>query len=184
MGCAGYTVQGKRMKRRICTLLGLVVCVLVVVSPGCTAAIATQPPASSPDGAVVSPPAVAPVVESGAVDESSQTIGKDPVSGRNQQVDFGWEQYCYSSEYQLQIAKDPEFTLIVLDTGAFAPATAMLPRAYFPAGGRAASPSSLTGWAQLEAGHTYYWRVRVRQAASGQYIRSPWSEVKSFTIEP
>ncbi len=176
--------QEKRMKRHICALLGLVLSVLVMVSPGCAAAVATQPPAPATDGTDASTPAVAAAAQSEAVDEGSQTVGKDPVSGRNQQVDFGWEQYCYSSEYQLQIAKDPEFTLIVLDTGAFAPASAMSPRAYFPAGGRAASPSSLTGWAQLEAGHTYYWRVRVRQAASGQYIRSPWSEVKSFTIEP
>jgi hypothetical protein len=172
------------MKRHTCKLVALALSALVMVSPGCAPAATTQPPALSPDSAAASAPAVSAPAESEVVDEGGQTIGKDPVSGRNQQVDFGWEQYCYSSEYQLQIAKDPECTLIVLDTGAFAPASSMAPAAYFPAGGLAASPSSLTGWAGLEAGHTYYWRVRVRQAATGQYIRSPWSEVKSFTIEP
>ena len=34
----------------------------------------------------------------------------------------------------------------------------------------------------MEAGHTYYWRVRVRRAATGQHMLSPWSEVKSFTV--
>ncbi|UCH51400.1 MAG: hypothetical protein JSV54_01110, partial [Chloroflexota bacterium] len=47
---------------------------------------------------------------------------------------------------------------------------------------RARSPSALTPWGNLESGHTYYWRARVRQAATGQYMRSPWSETKSFTV--
>jgi hypothetical protein len=109
-------------------------------------------------------------------------IGSDPVSGRNQDIDLSWEEFCLSSEYQVQIAKDPRFTIIVVDTGSFTPASAESPAVYYPAGGRARSPSALTPWANLEAGHTYYWRVRVRQAATGQYMRSPWSEVKSFTV--
>jgi hypothetical protein len=110
-------------------------------------------------------------------------IGSDPVSGQSQEVDLGWEQFCLSSEYQVQIAKDPNFTIMVLDTGAFAPASADSPAAYYPAGGRIpTSPSALASWANLESGHTYYWRVRVVQAATGQVMRSPWSEVKSFTV--
>jgi len=113
-------------------------------------------------------------------------IGYDPVSGSNQEVDFTWEQFCLASQYQVQIAKDPGFTLIVFDSGAFAPASATSPAAYYPAGGAIASPaqaSAIASGPTLEAGHTYYWRVRVRQAATGQTILSPWSEVKSFTIE-
>ena len=105
------------------------------------------------------------------------------MSGQSQEVDLSWEQFCLSSEYQVQIAKDPGFTIIVLDTGAFAPADSMSPSAYYPAGGRASSPSALTRWAGLESGHTYYWRVRVRQAATGQHMLSPWSEVESFTVK-
>jgi hypothetical protein len=110
-------------------------------------------------------------------------VGSDPVSGQSQEIDMSWEQFCLSDEYQVQIAKDPNFTIIVLDTGSFAPASSEAPAVYYPAGGRIpTSPSALTPWASLESGHTYYWRVRVRQAATGQVIRSPWSEVKSFTV--
>jgi hypothetical protein len=120
---------------------------------------------------------------SAATTPDSTLISSDPVSGQSEEVDFRWEQLCLSSEYQVQIAKDPGFTTIVLDTGSFAPASSESPGAYYPAGGRAASPSSLTTWGNLEAGHTYYWRARVRQAATGQQMFSPWSEVESFTIE-
>jgi len=110
-------------------------------------------------------------------------VGSDPVSGRSEEIDFSWEQLCLSSQYQVQIAKDPGFTMIVIDTGAFAPADPTSPGAYYPAGGRTASPSAIALWSTLEAGHTYYWRARVRQAATGQWLRSPWSEVKSFTVK-
>lgn len=125
-----------------------------------------------------------PTADSTVETDSSQIISKDPVSERSAQVDFSWEQYCYSSDYQLQIARDPDFTIIVLDTGAYNPPCADSPAAYYPAGGLARSPSSLTGWAQLEAGKTYYWRVRAVRSATGQCLRSPWSEVKSFTVKP
>jgi hypothetical protein len=134
-------------------------------------------PSSSPEAVATSPIAATDTPS----DES--LIGSDPASGQNQEVDLSWEQLCLSSEYQVQIAKDPGFTIIVLDTGAFAPVDSTSPAAYYPAGGRANSPSALTPWANLESGHTYYWRVRVRQAATGQYIHSPWSEVKSFTVK-
>ena len=38
-------------------------------------------------------------------------VGADPVTGRNQQVDLSWEQLCLSTGYELQIAKDQNFTL-------------------------------------------------------------------------
>jgi hypothetical protein len=133
---------------------------------------------SSPDTATTSSPTT-PTPK--APDETA--VGNDPVSGQNEEVDLRWEQLCLSSEYQVQIAKDPGFTIIVLDTGPFAPASTESPGAYYPAGGRATSPSSLTTWGNLEAGHTYYWRARVREAATGQHMLSPWSEVQSFTVK-
>ncbi len=113
----------------------------------------------------------------------NNTISSDPVSGQSEEVDLRWQELCMSSEYQVQIAKDPSFTIIVLDTGPFGPADSGSPGAYYPAGGRSPSPSSLTSWGNLEAGHTYYWRARVRQAASGQQMLSPWSEMSSFTVK-
>jgi hypothetical protein len=69
----------------------------------------------------------------------------------------------------------------------------MTPCAYFPAGGAAMAAgtgtttggvgSAIAAWGNLECGHTYYWRVQVRMCATGQFVRSPWSETRSFTIK-
>ena len=116
------------------------------------------------------------------------SLGYDPVTGRNQSIDFAWEQLCLSEEYQVQIAKDAGFALIVFDSGTYAPASSTSPALIYPAGGTVISPSVMGSSTPsppsgLEAGHTYYWRVRVRQSATGQSILSPWSEVGTFTIE-
>jgi hypothetical protein len=97
-------------------------------------------------------------------------ISSDPVTGRNAQVDFSWKDYYLSRKYQVQIARDPAFTLRVFDSGAMDTSDSPSPAFWMPPG-------------SLEAGHTYYWRVRSVQAASGQYIDSPWSDIKSFTVE-
>ncbi len=59
------------------------------------------------------------------------------------------------------------------------------PCIYFPAGGQssayAGSAIAING--KLECGHTYYWRIQVRQCATGQWITSPWSETRSFTVK-
>jgi hypothetical protein len=162
---------------------------VVVALPGCLSAIPNTEttPAAITDNVSIEGP------DTQALDGSTPTIAEppdnavissDPVSGQSGEVNLNWEVLCQSSEYQVQIAKDPDFTIIVLDTGPFAPASPASPGAYFPAGGLARSPSSVTGWSNLEAGHTYYWRARVRQAATGQHMLSPWSEVQSFTVEP
>jgi len=171
------------------TSIAVLLILLSVSTGGCTTVATPKelaPPSSPPSnepGKITSPATV-------TITSPPETqVGSDPVSGRNEEIDLSWEQFCLSSEYQVQIAKDPNFTLIVLDTGAFAPASADSPAAYYPAGGRSlpspppAIQSALTPWPNLESGHTYYWRVRVRQAATGQVMRSPWSEVKSFTVE-
>jgi len=158
---------------------------LLVLIASTTCSLAT--PNSEPVAASPSPPAIEPAASSGSVPPSNapqddSAVGTDPASGQSEEVDLRWEQLCLSSEYPVQIAKDPGFTIIVLDTGALAPADSGSPGAYVPAGGRTPSPSSLTGWGNLEAGHTYFWRARVRQAATGQHMLSPWSEVQSFTV--
>ena len=97
-------------------------------------------------------------------------VSYDPVTGRNKDIGFTWEQLCLADEYQIQIAKDPAFTMVVFDSGVFAPDSSTSPALLYMAGGR------------LEAGHKYYWRARVRQTATGQAISSPWSEVETFTV--
>ncbi len=116
--------------------------------------------------------------------DDQDKVASDPVSGQSQDVDFSWEQLCVSSDYQVQIAKDPNFAIVVVDTGHFVPGSPTSPSAYYPAAGRSTmSPSALSPLAGLESGHTYYWRVRVVRAATGEYVHSPWSETKSFTVE-
>ncbi|MFC1846289.1 PsbP-related protein [Chloroflexota bacterium] len=97
-------------------------------------------------------------------------VGYDPVTGRNSSIGFTWEQLCYADEYQVQIAKDPGFTLMVFDSGVFAPASSTSPALLYGAGG------------VLEAGHTYYWRARVRGTVTGEQIYGHWSLPQSFTI--
>ena len=133
------------------------------------------------------------------ITEDKMLIGCDPVSGRAQEVDLCWEQLCVADAYDIEIAKQPNFAIRIIDwaiegvpTGAVQPAWAAIfltpanvtkPCAYFPAGGQAISPSAVALWGNLECGHTYYWRVQVRSCVTGEIIRSPWSEVKSFTIK-
>jgi hypothetical protein len=131
-------------------------------------------------------------------------VGCDPVSGRSQEVNLCWEQLCVADAYDIEIAKQPEFTIRIIDwviagtpTGippagfltwaaAFlAPAEVTAPCVYFPAGGLTAlgTASEIAAWGNLECGHTYYWRVQVRECATTQVVRSPWSEIRSFTVK-
>jgi hypothetical protein len=98
-------------------------------------------------------------------------VNYDPVTGRNSQVDLSWESYCLSDQYQVQIARDAGFTLIMYDSGSMGTADSMRPAFWYPPG-------------NLEAGHTYYWRVRTTRAATGQHILSYWSEIRPLTVKP
>ena len=101
------------------------------------------------------------------------TVGYDPVTGRNPDIAFEWEQYCLATGYQLQIANEPGFTRLVYDSGAFTPDSVTSPAMLYRAGG------------VLQAGHTYYWRVRITETATGQTLQdSAWSEPQSFSISP
>jgi hypothetical protein len=98
-------------------------------------------------------------------------VGVDPVTGRNSSIDLSWEDYCYSSDYQVQIARDSAFTLKVYDSGVLQPADSVFPAFSYPPG-------------QLEAGHTYYWRVRTGRAVTGQWAISSWSEARPIMVKP
>jgi hypothetical protein len=120
--------------------------------------------------------------------DNNATIGCDPVTGQNQEVNFTWDDICDDNRYQLQIAKDSNFALVVFDSGDdypfLLPAVETSPALVYFAGGGSTFPV-LAGIQvpALECGHTYYWRVRARGAVSGDIIRSPWSEVRSFTVK-
>jgi hypothetical protein len=115
---------------------------------------------------------------------SGDSIPVDPVSGRAVEVNFGWRQLSYSSVYELQLAKDSDFSIRVLQNENIVPVDSLAPACYFPAGGLVPVPASgIANWGNLESGHTYYWRVRARAAVTGEVIRSPWSATMYFTVE-
>jgi hypothetical protein len=140
-------------------------------------------------------------------------IGCDPVSGRAQEVNLCWEQLCVANAYDLEIAKDKDFTIRVLDwviAGTFdgtapknitypsglsaeldkweyaflRPVDVLKPCVFFPAGGSVtANSSAIASSGNLECGHQYFWRVQVRECATQEMLRSQWSKVNSFTIK-
>jgi hypothetical protein len=115
---------------------------------------------------------------------SGSLIPVDPKTGRASEVNFSWRQISYVTAYELQIAKDEDFHIKLLVAEDITPLSQLSPSVYFPAGGLApASGSNIGGFANLESGHTYYWRVRARRAITGEIARSPWSATMSFTIQ-
>jgi hypothetical protein len=127
------------------------------------------------------------------ITEDKTLIGCDPVSGRAQEVNFCWEQLCVANTYDIEIAKTDAFTIKVIDwtaeSGCYGlePADVTAPCAFFPAGGLVSDwgpqGSAIAMYGNLECGHTYYWRIKARSCATTQVIRSPWSEVRSFTVK-
>jgi len=115
---------------------------------------------------------------------SGDFIPVDPVSGRAKEVNFRWRSLSYASVYELQIAKDSEFSIRVLVSDNITPVDQLAPACFFPSGGLVPTPASeIANWGNLECGHTYYWRVRARGSITGDIIRSPWSATMYFTVE-
>jgi len=137
------------------------------------------------------------------ITEDKTLIGCDPVSGRAQEVNLCWEQLCVASAYDIEIAKNAEFTIKVIDWAGegdcdnpatvaveafLVPTDVTAPCVFFPAGGLTigagiTNDSAIALFGNLECGHTYYWRVKARECATTQIIRSPWSEARSFTVK-
>ena len=121
---------------------------------------------------------------------SDDLIPVDPVSGRANEINFKWRQLSYAWEYELQVAKDDEFSLVVLSSDNIAPADPLSPALFAPAG------ATVTSWVArlvpgmytpFETSHLYYWRVRATSATSSlgtiENIRSPWSATMFFTVK-
>ncbi|MFC2050964.1 hypothetical protein ACFLTN_07315, partial [Chloroflexota bacterium] len=116
---------------------------------------------------------------------SGDFVPVDPVTGRAVEIDFKWRQLSYESAYELQLAKDSDFSIVLLRNTNIVPADPLEPECYFPAGGLVAAPASgvaVAAWGDLESGHTYYWRVRARVAIGGESVRSPWSATMYFIV--
>jgi len=113
-------------------------------------------------------------------------IGADPVTGRNQQVDLAWEQLCLSVSYELQIAKDKDFTLRINPEMNSAGKIAAVTNGILLEmdSTNMTSPAAwIAPGALPEAGAIYYWRIRSYKSATSQLAYSPWSEARSFTVK-
>ena len=116
------------------------------------------------------------LAKKGPVIAGPDLVGCDPVSGRNQEVNLTWEQPCLATDYDIMIAKDEGFTMVVWDDWGYTPGWVLSPALIIPAGGGGSD-------IPLECGHKYYWMVRVSGDAFDEHILSPWSEVKSFEVK-
>ena len=119
-----------------------------------------------------------------------KAIDCDTATGRSEEVNFSWGAVCEDTAYQLQIFKDSNLTWRFFDcedAWPFLVPADLLSPAFPYMGGQARKLPIITDnktLPLLECGHTYYWRIRTRAAASGDVIRSPWSETRSFSVKP
>ncbi len=96
----------------------------------------------------------------------------DPTSGEIANIEFEWQQPAQASGYNLWIAQDKEFTQPVLQQSIIAKTTGA-PRWTL------SSPEK----SSLEAGKSYYWKVRVNRNVYHEKGEGPWSEALAFSIE-
>ena len=122
---------------------------------------------------------------------SLKPVSFDPVSGRAGEIDLKWKPLCLSQGYRIQLSKDIDFTRVIADIGKawagpfYTPPNLDVPGLIIPPGGGNVTDANGNIWAvpPLEAGHTYYWRVRVRNVVTGDNIDSPWSWRESFVVK-
>jgi len=89
----------------------------------------------------------------------------------NVDINLCWEKICDACEYDIAIATDEDFnqTVMAVSVDCFPPASCADPCYLIPSGA-------------LQAGTTYYWRVRVSKTETGEYAKSQWSETCSFNV--
>ncbi|MHB8086161.1 MAG: beta propeller repeat protein [Dehalococcoidia bacterium] len=136
---------------------------------------------------------------------SGSFIGADPVTGRSQQVDIKWRPLKDIFAYDLLLAKDVNFTMLLSQsafpadnrtginiypvdnkTGAWVvgvDTTTGKPIITFE-GSQQLSPGTWIPPGILEAGRSYYWKVRGSRTITGSAIHSLWSAVMFFSVKP
>ncbi|MHB8085095.1 MAG: TIR domain-containing protein [Dehalococcoidia bacterium] len=108
-------------------------------------------------------------------------IDCEPLTYFNKAIFFTWEQLCIATKYELQIAKDINFNLIIADISDFSPISYSSPALAYFVGNNLTSPET-TKVPGLECNEIYYWRCRVISSANGADVKSPWSEARKFSI--
>jgi hypothetical protein len=84
-------------------------------------------------------------------------------------ITFQWRHSTSAMAYEFWLAKDGDFSQIILQKT-------------IPMQNRSAPSWTLTDKKGLEQGNTYYWKVRVVQASTGEKGTGEWSELFPFTI--
>jgi hypothetical protein len=84
-------------------------------------------------------------------------------------ITFKWKHPTTAMEYELWLAEDKAFSQVILKQ-AIKPENQQKPALELPE------------TVDLEKGKTYYWKIRVSQAATGEKDNGQWSEVMSFSI--
>ncbi len=116
-------------------------------------------------------------------------IGPDPVTGRAQQIDFRWRPLKDIFGYDLLIAKDVNFTLLLSQALNLTPVDS-LTGAWVVIPADQEDPSCWISPGVLEVGQSYYWKVRGSRSLSGlgsenlTKIHSPWSPTLFFSVKP
>jgi hypothetical protein len=98
-------------------------------------------------------------------------IPVDSDTGEIANIKFEWEHPTTANGYELWIAKDKDFNQIVIKHSII-PETPTAPRWTL------SSPYK----SNLEAGESYYWKVRVSRNAYYERGEGQWSETMSFTL--
>jgi len=104
-------------------------------------------------------------------------VPADPCSCYSVPLSLVWDNLCDACYYDIELALDEDFTMLVTVNDGVPPTTDIQAGAtpsYSIMGGEAGG---------LSCEVTYYWRVRASKAATGQVIHSWWSE-GSFTVAP
>lgn len=123
---------------------------------------------------------------------SQAAVSYDTVTGRAGQVDLRWKPISLSRGYEIQIAADADFTLMMATIGGgysgpyYYPGDYSTPSLYIPPGGGKVTDDRGNSWnvPGLEAGRIYYWRVSVKDVLTGDAITSPQSSRESFSVRP
>jgi len=110
-------------------------------------------------------------------------IGADPATGRSQQIDFRWRPLKDIYGYDVLIAKDVNFTLLLSQALNLTPVD-NLTGAWVVTPADEESPSAWISPGVLEVGRSYYWKVRGSRSVTGAKIHSPWSPTLFFSVKP
>jgi hypothetical protein len=82
-----------------------------------------------------------------------------------------WKPKTTAIAYELWLAADADFSKVIL-------------KKVITVQNRRAPAWTLDDKKDVEPGHTYYWKVRIVQAATGEKGTGDWSETFPFTVSP